>query len=89
MNQHLYHDRRKEFHEKLVALIGEYPELAVDPLEDEYEGFDPESPRMLQGHVLVLSYENLDGYGQLLWSAPFDQNYYQTLGMLAKAADIM
>jgi len=90
MDLHEYNERRKEFHEKLVALLSDYPEIATDMLDlDEIEGFDPNSPRVLQGHVLVVAYENLDVYGQLLWSAPYDQNYYQTLGMLQKAADIM
>ena len=83
-------DRRAEFFARLEELIGEYPELLgpqdPDDIVDEVvDGYDPKSPKIRTGIVLVLAYGNLDYWDELVPTSPLAQSHYMTIGMLHQA----
>jgi hypothetical protein len=80
-------DERNKFHEELAELIAKYPGLSNEPEyhEDCDCGFDPDSPKMLTGVLLVLSYQNMDAYNELFWTDPLHQSHFTSVGLAAAA----
>lgn len=78
--------RQDAFFDALEGLIAEYPEITngdPDDLADEItDGFDPSSPKMLAGLVLLLATNNVDGWSELTVLRPRNQLHYFTTGML-------
>lgn len=91
-------DRRKEFWEKIRAVIDEYPEILKRFDEVfEYEAhddadllnrgkeYDPESPKYIHGFVLLLNIMNLDRDEMCCTLTPFDQPRMVTRGMISQS----
>ena len=91
--------RRNEFFDRLSALMDEYPELtnqmsrqyAVDPsapyweLRDDEPAYDPASPVMVTGIVLIISTSNTEGWEDVTVTEPFRQSSFLTHGLIGEA----
>lgn len=91
--------RRNEFFAKLEALIDEYPELTdsmsrqykLDPsgpyweAQDDEPKYDPTSPVMVTGIVLVVSTTNTEGWEDIIVTEPFRQSSFMTHGLIGEA----
>lgn len=89
---------REDFFAELKVLLDKYPHLGAmdirevddeDDIDEGYPAFDPNSPMILQGVVLVLSYSNLEHYENIQILTPFEQSYYMSCGLLTRADTLM
>lgn len=83
-------ERRTEFFARLEHLLGDYPELLgpqdqEDIVDEVLNGYDPNTPKLCNGIVLVLAYGNLDHWDELVTTQPKAQSHYMTIGMLHQA----
>ena len=83
---------RNEFINEINEVIDRYPLLGDPPCTSEegdhhehYKDFDPHSPKIVEGFVLLVGYQNIEGFGQLFTYHPNTQPYYMTLGLVTKA----
>jgi hypothetical protein len=93
--------RRGEFFDKLDALLNEFPEIesrmkrsyAEDPTDpywtddEEHQEFDPASPVVRTGIVLVLAHSNMQQWEDISWLDPLTQPHFMTKGLLATAME--
>lgn len=81
--------RHESFFAAVEALLDEYPELAAGDDDEEVDaildGYDPASPKVVSGIVVLVAHGNLDGWSELTYTAPPHQSHYLTVGMLYKA----
>jgi hypothetical protein len=86
------HARRTLFHDKLSELIMEFPELMVNSSYDtdtSESDYDPSTPKMLVGQVLVIAWQNMENYTELFYTDPLPQNHFLSLGMVTSAKALM
>lgn len=82
--------KRDEFHRRLKELMGEYPEMFESPEDAEHcEHYDPSSPKVITGLVLVYSTQNLDRFEEIFWTDPAEQVHWLGIGLLKSAAALM
>ena len=94
--------RRNEFFAKLEALIQQYPELTTTlsrqyaagseygfETEGDWPPYDPNSPTMINGLVLVITTVNMDGWEDLVVTEPTAQSRYLTGGIVSKALELI
>jgi len=81
-------ERNKEFFERLEELVAQYGELELFGDVSEDPDFDPASPRILEGIVLILSHRNMQGVSSLTCIDKLHQNRFFTMGMLQGALDV-
>ena len=84
--------RRNEMWADLDELFNRYPELverAGDALDGEIDNdgilFDPDSPRFIDGKVLILSVRNLQGWETSVVLEPIQQSTFMTHGLISAA----
>jgi hypothetical protein len=85
-------ERKADFHARLESLLSEFPELSTTPEctcdnPDHTEVDD--SPKYLSGVLLVLSYDSVEGFSELFWTAPNNQNIFLTKGMAHATAELI
>ena len=94
--------RQDEFFARLEALMSEYPEItnvmsrqyALDPADSMWEstndqpGYDPSSPVMVTGIVLIVTSTNTEGWEDMTVSEPYQQSIYMTHGIIGEALSI-
>lgn len=82
-------DRQQAFFAKLEGLLSEFPEIVdrdVEELTDEIlDGYDPSSPKMLTGLVVLVAHDNLADWSEMTVLHPRQQSHYMTTGMLHQA----
>lgn len=71
--------RQQEFFTRLEALLNEYPELTTSNID--IEGFDPATPKVINGLLLMVNWQNLDGWGETFWTNPPGQHRFTSIGM--------
>lgn len=88
---------RDQFFAEFKELLEKYPHLKStedaperfgEDMEDGYPEFDPASPLILQGIVVILSYSNLEHFEDIQILDPFEQSFYMSYGLLARAGAI-
>lgn len=87
--------RRDEFWADINEVMARFPEVGRLPDssftdEDKDNGgnyFDPSSPCMIDGMVIVYSVRNLQGFEMLVVSDPTAQSQFVTKGLIASAAE--
>lgn len=89
--------RRDEFFQRLAALIDEFPEISsflrrayeashFDGIDIEPEwAYNPESPTIIQGLVLIVSTTNMEMWEDVMVMDPTRQSQYLTEGLLNAA----
>lgn len=84
--------RRDLFWQKFNALVEEFPEMinGIDAIlngDIDEEGllYNPQSPKFVQGAVVVLSIRNLDHWESMFVIDPPEQSQYMTGGLLSAA----
>lgn len=89
-------DRRESFQRDLTELIAKYPEFQLPvPCEcgethiPEDEEYNPNDARLMVGYCLIMNFETIRGFGELIWVTPPGQNPYYTLGMVQHAYNMM
>lgn len=88
-------ERREQFWARFDALVDDYPEL-VEGLDDVLAGdmdergilYDPDSPKFLQGTVIICSVRNVDHWESCFVIDPPEQSGYFTRGLIAVAEDL-
>lgn len=85
--------RKEKFFDRLNELISEYPEI-ISPYEDEDDDdhdedcdFDPNSPKVVTGMVLLITTNDLNNYETLFFEKPLEQSHFHTVGMVKAASD--
>lgn len=91
---------RDAFFVDLRDLLAKYPNIAGhmareyenDPTnpawspDESYDRFNPRSPMIVQGIVLIVSHANLEHYEDVATLSPFEQSTFMTQGLLSKAS---
>ena len=93
--------QRDQFFQELRDLLAKYPNIALNQRreyerrpelladyeveDDGYPRWDPESPMILHGIVLLVNHSNLEHFEDLQLLIPFEQSNYHTVGMLSNA----
>jgi hypothetical protein len=88
-------ERRARFWEEFSQLVERYPEIS-DGLDDVLSGdmdergilYDPDSPKFVQGTVIIMSIRNVDHWESMFVIEPPEQSHYMTYGLIASAADM-
>lgn len=94
-------EKKNEFFEDLRALIAKHPNLAdrmarenaevpicIEEHDDGTDQYDPDSPVLLEGIVVLLSFTNLERYENLIILDPYEQSSFMTNGMLNRAVTV-
>lgn len=87
-------ERREAFWKEFNELINRYEEVvnfdqALDgEIDEEGKLYDPQSPKYLQGAVIILSTRNLDDWESFCVLDPREQSSYFTRGLVARANDV-
>jgi hypothetical protein len=87
-------DRRESFQRDLTELIAKYPEFQLPVPCDcgethTPEDYNPADARILVGSCLIMNFETISGFGELIWVAPPGQNPYYTMGMVQHVYNMM
>lgn len=92
---------RDAFFADLRELMARYPCIAngmareydSDPTNSKWSGddngydrFNPKSPMILQGVVVIVSHANLEHFEDMVTLVPYEQSGFMTQGMLTKAS---
>jgi len=94
-------ERRIEFFDRLSDLLDDFPELQTrmqrshqnDPSDDHWydedgEDFDPQSPTLRTGIVLVIAHANMQMWEDISFLEPPHQSRFLTVGLLTEALDV-
>lgn len=91
--------RRIEFFDRLDQLLNDYPELQTrmlrsyeeDPADEHWisqeENFDPQSPTLRTGLVLVIAHANMQMWEDVTFLEPPNQSRFLTAGLLTNALE--
>lgn len=88
---------RDQFFAEFKELLEKYPHLKStddaperfgEDVVDGYPEFDPTSPLILQGVVIILSYSNLEHFENIQILNPFEQSFYMSYGLLNRASTL-
>lgn len=85
-----YNTRRDRFFHRLEELISEYPDVMTQPNCTEYDcdcDYNPNSPKMISGMVVIVTTRNADDWEQLFWEKPSGQSHFHTIGMVREVLD--
>lgn len=79
-------DRYPSIGGRMSATAADNPDAEwAAPQPGWHNGFDPSSPMLLEGLVLVVSHRNLDGFEDLSVIRQRESSHYQDLGLLTAA----
>lgn len=59
------------------------------PCDSYHKGFDPASPMLCDGLIVIVSHRNLDGFEDMSVIRPRETSHYQDLGLLHAALDVI
>lgn len=88
--------QRAEFFAELSTLLEKYANIAenmarnytADPTAGWDPEYDPTSPVIVRGIVIVITHANMENFEDLQILEPYDQSHYLTAGMLGRASSI-
>lgn len=94
VNYEEYNSRRDQFFHRLEALMAEYPDIMTKPTVGDHEfececGYNPDTPKIISGMVVIVTTRNADDWEQLFWEKPSNQSYFHTIGMVREVLNSM